>query len=119
MRLMSGKYIHKRAYRAIAYLPLVVHTVPKKQTYAVMKDVSDTGMLFASRSPISPGNQVVIDVMLGEEKIVLSGTVVRNIPYGSEDHPEYLIGVRFDTAFKERIRSLFSIADKIGSFIFP
>jgi cellulose synthase (UDP-forming) len=119
MRFMSRKYFHKRAYRAIAYLPLIVHTVPQKESYAVMKDISDTGMLLASRTLISPGNQVIIDVMLGEEKVVLKGTVVRDIPYGSQNHPEYLIGVRFDTALKEQIRHLLSIADKIGSFIFP
>lgn len=119
MQIMSRKYFHKRAYRAIAYLPLVVHTVPKKQTYAVMKDISYTGMLISVRSAIAPGNQVTIEVMLGKEKIPLQGTVVRSIPYGREDLPEYLIGIRFDTSLKEKVRSLFSIADKIGNFILP
>ena len=119
MRLTSRKYFHDRAYRAIAYLPVVVYTFPKKQTNAVMKDISNTGMLLASRSKISPGNQVVIDVMLGEEKITLKGTVVRDILYGNEDHPEYLIGIRFDADSREKIRGLLSIADKIGNFIFP
>ncbi len=119
IQLVSRKYFHKRAYRAIAYLPVVVHTFPKKQTYAVMKDISNTGMLLASSSAISPGNQVIIDVMLGDEKIVLKGTVVRDILYGSENQPEYLIGVRFDAASRDKIHNLLSIADKIGSFIFP
>lgn len=119
MRLMGRKHFRDRAYRAIAYLPVVISTGEGHETYAVMKDISESGILLASRVLIPPGSRVAMHVMLGEETLELGGTAVRDLPYGSEDYPEYLVGIHFTPDSRKKVHSLLTIADRIGNFIFP
>lgn len=113
----TSKYFHERAYRSLTYLPVIIGTEAGRHAYAVMKDISKGGLLLASRVSLQQGSEIKMDVILGIQKLLLRGTVVRNFAQGNEDYPEYLLGVHIDEASHEQITNLLAVADKIGSFI--
>lgn len=117
-RFMGKRHFHERAYRALTYLPVIVSNDIIKHTYSVIKDISETGLLMATRVSLPQGTNVTMDVILGQEKTTLKGTVVREFPHGSENYPEFLLGVHFESTYKEKVAYLLGIADKIGNFIF-
>jgi len=115
-RFMAKKHLRERAYRALAYLPVIISTETGKNSYAVIKDISVSGLLVSARAPLPQGSEIILDVILGRQKLPLQGTVVRNFTQGNEDHPEYLLGVRFDRPSSEKVPYLLDVADKIGAF---
>lgn len=117
-RFMGKRHFHERAYRALTYLPVIVSNDIIKHTYSVIKDISETGLLMVTRVSLPQGTNVTMDVILGQEKTTLKGTVVRDFPHGSENYPEFLLGVHFESTYKEKVAYLLGIADKIGNFIF-
>lgn len=116
-RFMDKQRFHERAYRALAYLPVISRAEAGKHTYGVMKDVSETGLLLASRVRLAPGSPVTMDVILDRQRLPLEGTVVRDFFLESEEFPEYLVGVQFDKASREKVPHLLGIADKVGAFL--
>ncbi|OGW37548.1 MAG: hypothetical protein A2Y97_04420 [Nitrospirae bacterium RBG_13_39_12] len=116
-RFMAKKYFHERAYRALTYFPVIVNTDNIKQKYAVIKDISETGILLTTRVFFTTGSEIAMDVILGREKINLKGVVVRDLAHGTENYPEFLIGVHFDESSLNKVTQLLSIGDKIGSFV--
>jgi cellulose synthase (UDP-forming) len=116
-RFMTTRHFFDRAYRALAYMPVIVHTDPTKHNYAVIKDISETGLLLATRVLFLTGSVIIMDVILGNHKTTLTGTVVRDFAQGSEDYPEYLLGIHFNGTPHEQVSYLLGIAEKIGNFI--
>jgi cellulose synthase (UDP-forming) len=117
-RFMGKRHFHERAYRALTYLPVIVSNDIIKHTYSVIKDISETGLLMATRVSLPQGTNVTMDVILGQEKTTLKGTVVREFSHGSENYPAFLLGIHFESTYKEKVAYLLGIADKIGNFIF-
>lgn len=114
---MSQRYFHERAYRALAYLPVNVYNDSGSQTLAVIKDLSKSGLMLATKISFSKGSEINMDVMLGGQKLSFKGIVVRNIPHESLEYPEYILGVQFDETSNEKVPYLLGIAEKIGSFM--
>lgn len=116
-RFMTKRHFFDRAYRALAYMPVIVRTDPTRYNYAVIKDISKTGLLLATRVLLPTGSVISMDVVLGNQKITLTGTVVREFAQGSDDYPEYLLGIHFNGATHEKVSYLLGIAEKIGNFV--
>ncbi len=108
----------ERAGRSLAYLPVVVDGKSDGRSYGVIKDMSDTGLLLVTPSPRPLGESLTIDVVLGEDKVSLSGRVVRNLAQPNEDYPEYLAGIRFEAESSESVRRLTRIAGQIAQFVY-
>ena len=117
-RFGSKSRIYGRAARSLAYLPVIVREEGDKHSYGVIKDVSDTGLLVLSQDVWALGSEVTLDIVLGQDRISLTGYVVRSIPRPDEVFPEYLIGVQFKEESKEEVQSLLKIAYQIGELIF-
>jgi len=116
-RFMTKQHFFDRAYRALTYIPVIVNTNPTTHNYAVIKDISESGLLLETRVPFPTGSVITMAVILGNNKITLEGTVVRDFALGSEDYAEYLLGVHFDGIQHEKVSYLLGIAEKIGNFI--
>lgn len=111
----ENKY-QERAYRSLAYLPLMVMDESGNRSYSVIRDISDTGLLLASRMAWPPGKRLAVDVILGKDIISLSGYVVR-VFFQSEEFVEYQVGIHFEEESSEKVRELMTIASQIGEFI--
>ena len=88
------------------------------QSYGVIKDISDTGLLILSQESRAPGSEIILDVVVGNDRLSLTGYVVRSIPRPDDIFPEYLIGVQFREESREKVQSLIGIANQIGDLIF-
>jgi len=117
-RFGSRSRLQDRAARSLAYLPVIVREEGGRQTYGVIKDVSDTGLLVLSQEVWELGSEVALDIVLGKDRIEMSGYVVRTIPRPDEIFPEYLIGVQFREESGEKVQNLVKIANQIGDLIF-
>lgn len=117
-RFRTGFHFRERVYRALAYLPVAIWTDKEVSDYAVIKDISGSGLLLVTRVYPSSGSKISIEVILGRQSIPLNGTIVRNQIYENKDFPEYLAGVQFDEASKEKVKDILKIAEKISSLVF-
>ncbi len=117
-RFARRSSFHERASRSLAYLPVVVHGEYLSQSYGVIKDISKTGLLLISTKMRTPGDKLTIEVLLGKNRISLSGHVVRQLPPPNEDFPEYLTGVHFEKESSKMVQPLMKIAHQIGEFIY-
>lgn len=117
-RFRTGLHFRERVYRALAYLPVAIWTDKEVSDYAVIKDISGSGLLLVTRVYPSSGSKISIEVILGRQSIPLNGTIVRNQIYENKDFPEYLAGVQFDEASKEKVKDILKIAEKISSLVF-
>lgn len=84
----------ERAYRNLAYLPVNVSIEQQEPFFAVIKDISKTGLLLSSRALLPSGTLLNIQALLGNRMIQLEGIVVRNLTRGYDEFPEYLAGVK-------------------------
>lgn len=116
-RFMPERRFNERAYRALTYLPVILKKEEGRPSYAVIKDISKTGMLLASRLFMPAGSSVSMDVMLGDRKISLNGSIARNLTLESEDFPEYLTGVVLSPEDMGAVGSVLEVADHIGKFV--
>ena len=105
-----------RARRSLAYLPVTVRGQPAGQ-YAVLKDLSESGCLLVTGHEWPLGAELVVDVLLGEERVSLGGRVVRNLPQPNEDYPEFLSGVRLADGSAEPVRLLTGLASQVEEFV--
>ena len=117
-RFRTGFYFHERVYRALAYLPVVIWTDKEISAYGVVKDISGTGLLLATRVHLLTGSIITIDFILGNQTIDINGAVVRSVTYENRDIPEFLAGVQFNEASKEKVKDVLAIAGKISSLVF-
>lgn len=116
-RFVTKQHYLERAYRALAYFPVIVHIEGKESSYGVLKDISASGLLLNTRDYISSGTRLTIEIVLGKEPFLLNGVVVRDLPHESEDFPEFFIGIQFIDTPDEKITELLKIADKVGSLV--
>jgi len=116
-RFGSRAAVAERAQRSLAYLPVMVRDQTDGPPYAVIKDLSDTGLLLVTTHPWPLGARIAVDVLLGEERISLSGHVVRSLTRPNEDYPGYLSGVRLEEDSSELVRHLTGIASQIEEFV--
>jgi len=116
-RFIGKRDFRDRAYRALAYLPVIIFYESSKQTYAVIKDISKTGLLLSATTLYPTGSEIAMGLILGRQKMTLKGIVVREFTSGSDDYPVYLLGVHFGSESKEKATSILAVADKIGSFL--
>jgi cellulose synthase (UDP-forming) len=105
-----------RAARSLAYLPVMVRE-PAGASPAAMKDLSATGLLLATARARSPGDRLGVEVLLGEERVALSGRVVRTLAESGEEFPEWLAGVRLDPECEEDARHLTEVAGRIDELV--
>lgn len=116
-RFMDDHGVRERAYRALGYLPVAV-SYSEDVTYCVLKDISATGLLLATNTPMEIGNQITVRVILGERSIPLKGMVVREVQNSkNEDYLEHFYGVRLDEISTPDVKEILDIADKIGGFV--
>jgi cellulose synthase (UDP-forming) len=116
-RRFGKQSIHERSKRSLAYLPVVVRGEEGDHFYAAIKDISNTGLLLATREISSPGSKVTTDIILGKDRITLKGQIVRVFSSTNENFPEYFLGVQFDEESSEEVQNLMKIARQISDFI--
>lgn len=109
---------HERVARSLAYLPVVIHGGSVGQAYGVIKDISATGLLLVTAEMRALGEQLTVEVLMGKNKISLSGHVVRSLPQPNEDFPEYLTGVHLEKESSKMVQPLMEMAHQIGEFIY-
>jgi hypothetical protein len=109
--------VKERSYRFLAYLPVVLRDKAGAQSYAVIKDISNTGLLLASRKFWPAGSKLDIDIILGKDRIELAGDVVRDFTHDSEDFREHLLGIQLMEPDQEKVSRILSVAGKFGDFI--
>ena len=107
----------KRAERFVAYLPVAVRTENDEFSYGVLKNVSATGAMLVSRDLLTPGDQVILDVALGEERIALAGVVVRILEHQSDEFPEMFVGIRFNEGEAEKVESVLTVCEGVGELL--
>jgi cellulose synthase (UDP-forming) len=112
----KGKH-HERAARSLAYLPVIIRGESAEQSYAVIKDISDTGLQLVTHAARTHGEKITIDVVLGKERVSLAGRVMRSSAHENEHFPEYFLGVQFEEESSEKVRNLVKIALRIGEFV--
>lgn len=117
-RFNNKNSFHQRASRSLAYLPVVVYGESDNHSYGVIKDMSDTGLLLVTTEMQSPGERLTVDVVLGKNRLSLSGRIVRNFTQPNEDYPEYLTGIQFEKESSKTVQHLMNIAHQIGEFIY-
>jgi hypothetical protein len=117
-RFAKKNTFYERASRSLAYLPVLVRGESQSQSYGVIKDISDTGLLLVSTKMLTPGEKLTVEVLLGKDRISLSGHVARLLPPPNEDFPEYLAGVHFEKDSSKMVQPLMKIAHQIGEFIY-
>jgi hypothetical protein len=106
-----------RASRSLAYLPALVREPGGEASAAAVKDLSATGLLLVTARERSPGDRLAVEVVLGDERIPLSGQVVRSLVEPGEDYPEYLAGVRLDGECAAEALALTEVAGKIDELV--
>jgi len=116
-RFNANRHFNDRAYRALAYLPIVLRNGPQKQIFGVLKDISETGILLATKIHLQQGSDISLRVVLGTDQLTLEGTVVRDLVINSEEFPEYMCGVKIGGDFRPTLRRILEITDKIGDFL--
>lgn len=116
-RFQGDRHFTERAYRALTYLPVTVHPEGHEGTYAVIHDISESGMLLSSRVHLAQGDKVSIKVILGTDVIPLKGVVTRELMSTGDDFKEYTAGVKLDDEFRDTVRKILEIADQIGGFV--
>jgi len=113
----SSSAFHERATRSLAYLPVEISDGSADSSYAVIKDISETGMLLETHRSQTEGQDLTVEVILGKTRIPLSGRVVRNYLHSREFFPLFIVGVQFGKGGPERVRELMNITYKIADFV--
>lgn len=116
-RFTPKSHFHERAYRALTYLPVILHAGDEETSYGVIKDISASGLLLATQAYLSAGRRLTLEVVLGKETLLLSGTVVRNLVHDESDFPEFLAGVRFTEESLAKVNTILKITDKIAGLV--
>jgi cellulose synthase (UDP-forming) len=111
------KTFKKRAYRALAYLPVVVHAEGGDASHAVIKNMSSSGLLLAVRDDILQGESISIDTVIGDDVITMKGIVVRRVPHEADEFSESFLGVQLDESSKENAGRILEIADKVADLL--
>jgi hypothetical protein len=104
-----------RARRVRALLPAVVHGAGGASSYGVIRNVSASGMLLATREDLADGDQVKVEAVIGSESVSLPGVVVRVVRHASVDFPECVAGVQFVKADIKSVNRILAIADAIAT----
>lgn len=107
----------ERAPRTVALLPARVRDPAGEVSTAAVKDLSETGALLVTRRPPVRGERLGVEVLLGSERVALSGEVVRDVSEPGDDHPEYLAGVRLDGACAASAQGLLEVAACIDELV--
>lgn len=116
-RFNSRRHFSDRAYRALAYLPVVLRCESHRIIFGVIHDISETGMLLTTRIHLAQGNNISLRVLLGRDHLALEGVVVRELKTSSEEFPEYMSGVKIADGYQDTLRRVLEITDKIGDFL--
>lgn len=111
------KTYKKRAYRALAYLPVVVHATAGDASHAVIKNISASGLLLAVRDDILQGERITVDTVVEDEVITMTGLVVRHVPHEADEFTEYFLGVKLDEAYAGNAGRILEIADKVADLL--
>jgi len=114
-RLSREPEHRERAARHSAYLPAAITVDTGRPLAGAIRNVSETGMLIASRQKLSASDRVVVDVPLGKGSETLRGIVVRAVERGSAEFPEWLAGVMFDGTSAAAIQRVVAIAGALSS----
>jgi cellulose synthase (UDP-forming) len=112
------KKFTKRAYRALAYLPVVIHAEGGDASHAVIKNMSSSGLLLNVRDDILQGERITVDTVIEDEVISMKGIVVRRVPHDAEEFTEYFLGVKLDESSADNAGRLLEIADKIADLLY-
>ena len=104
-----------RARRVRAFLPAVVHGSGQASSYGVIRNVSASGLLLATREDLVEGNELNVEAVIGNERVPLPGIVVRVVRHASLDFPECVAGVQFKKAETKSVNRILAIADAIAT----
>lgn len=116
-RFQAAHHITERAYRALAYLPCKIVSESQKPLYGVVKDISETGALIGIEGDVHQGTGLTVEVLLGKDKLLLSGPVVRHLESVTQDFPEKTVAIKLDERSRQNVSKLLAIADEVGRFI--
>jgi cellulose synthase (UDP-forming) len=100
-----------RARRARAFLPATLARPDGAVSFGVIRNVSSTGLLFASREDLAEGDRVRVDAILGTEAVPFPGIVVRVVRHASDDFPECLAGIHFTDPRPDSVSRILAVAD--------
>jgi cellulose synthase (UDP-forming) len=117
-RFVMKRHLTERAYRTLSYLPVNIKEVENGNTYfGVIKDVSSTGLLMASKAFLPSGTRIKLQVVLGQKTIDMDGTVVRNLQHQNHAFPEYLSGVHLDERFQPEVKRVLDISNTLSTLV--
>lgn len=116
-RRFGKKDLFARAARSLAYIPAVIHGESGNNSYAAIKDISNTGIQVTTREMWPQGALVTLDVVLGKDRILLAGSVVRSIDWSNDIYPEFFVGIHFNEESAKEVDNLLKIAQQISEFI--
>ena len=97
------------------YLPAVVRGKSGGISYGVIRNISQSGYLFAAREDLAEGDRVAVEAVVGDRNVPLPGVVVRVVRHLSEDFPECVAGVVFDKADIGAVNRILAIADAMAA----
>lgn len=115
-RFSKNKFL-SRAARSLAYIPVVIHGESGNNSYAAIKDISNTGIQVTTREMWPQGSKVTLDVVLGKDRISLTGLIVRTFDWSNEIFPEYFLGIHFGEESAKEVENLLKIAQQISEFV--
>ena len=116
-RLKKDEEIPERARRVRSWLPAVVTNGDRNPRYSAVRNVSETGCMIATETPVEPGGAVKVRVIVGQDIVDIEGKVARTILLPVEDFPEALMGIEFDEPNSEQAKYLVMIADQIEELV--
>jgi cellulose synthase (UDP-forming) len=114
-RLSKEPEHRERAARFPAHLPAAIGVNGGRHSLGAIRNVSNTGMLLATRDVIAAGDRVSVEVAFRDDATTLRGIVVRIIERGSEEYPEWVAGVRFEDTGVDAINRVVAFATALST----
>ncbi|RJR26604.1 MAG: glycosyltransferase [Candidatus Latescibacterota bacterium] len=114
-RLAKEPEHRERASRLPAHLPASIAANGGRPALGAIRNVSDTGMLLASREELAAGDRVAVEIAFREDAETLRGIVVRVVERGSDEYPEWVAGVRFENTGVDAINRIVAVATALST----
>lgn len=110
-RLVDSRRRKRRAERFLANLPVALSAGNNHLSIGVIRNISETGVLLATREDYSEEETVRLVVAPEIDDILLTGSVVRTIRHQSDNYIEYHAGVRLAGSDPDRINHVLGLAE--------
>jgi len=117
-KLKSRKPHKKRAARSISYLPAFVKNGEDHSSLGVIKNMSESGILLATKDHLQVGKRVTVIAVIETEFFILEGIATRVQPHESRHFPEYLAGIQLTKPHSEDINYILGLIEQSKSLLY-